>query len=110
MQNCVFCKIRKGEIPSTILYNDEDFMIIKDINPQAKIHLVSIPQNHVARLHMLDQDGALLIGKIIGKISNMQKELGIEGGYRLMINQGENGGQTVDHIHIHILGGEKLKD
>lgn len=110
MQNCVFCKIRKGEIPSTIQYMDEDFMIIKDINPQAKIHLVAIPANHVARLHELDQKGAQLIGKIIGKISQMQKELGIEKGYRLIINQGENGGQTVDHIHIHILGGEKLKD
>jgi len=110
MQNCVFCKIRKGEIPSTVQYMDDDFMIIKDINPQAKIHLVAIPANHVPRLHMLDKDGAIQIGKIINKISNMQKELGIEGGYRLMINQGENGGQTVDHIHIHILGGEKLKD
>ncbi len=108
MQNCIFCKIRKGEIPSTILYKDEDFMIIKDINPQAKIHLVAIPKNHVARLNMLDESEAELIGKIIGKISNMQKELGIEEGYRLIINQGENGGQTVDHIHIHILGGEKL--
>ena len=110
MQNCVFCKIRKGEISSTIQYMDDDFMIIKDINPQAKIHLVAIPTNHVPRLHMLDNDGALQIGRIINKISHIQKELGIEGGYRLMINQGENGGQTVDHIHIHILGGEKLKD
>ena len=74
MENCVFCKIRKGEIPSTMLYKDDDFMIIKDINPQAKIHLVAIPTNHVPRLHMLDDNGAMQIGKIIGKISQMQKQ------------------------------------
>lgn len=108
MDNCVFCKIRNGEISSEIVYKDDDFMIIKDINPQAKIHLIAIPKNHAARLHLIDENSATQIGKIIYKISKMQKMLGIEGGYRLIINQGENGGQTVDHIHIHILGGEKL--
>ena len=108
--NCVFCKIRKGEIPSTKLYEDDDFMIIKDINPQAKIHLVAIPTEHFAHIDMLTEEGASKLGKILGKISLMQKELGITDGYRLIINQGENAGQTVNHIHIHILGGEKLKD
>lgn len=110
MLNCVFCKIRKGEIPSTKLYEDEDFMIIKDINPQAKIHLVAIPNYHVSRIANTNEDQALLIGKIMLKISQMQSELGLTNGYRLIINQGEDAGQTVDHIHIHILAGEKLKD
>ena len=108
MDNCVFCKIRNGEIPATKLYQDDDFMIIKDINPQAKIHLVAIPNYHVGRIVNTNEEQVMLIGKIMGKISHMQEELGITDGYRLIINQGENAGQTVDHIHIHILGGEKL--
>ena len=110
MENCVFCKIRKGEIPSTKLYEDEDFMIIKDINPQAKIHLVAIPTKHEGSIKNLQQKDAEILGKIMGKISQMQTELGLTNGYRLLINQGEDAGQTVNHIHIHILGGEKLKD
>ena len=110
MENCVFCKIRKGEIPSTTLYKDEEFMIIKDINPQAKIHLIAIPSEHVPYIDMMTEEGATSLGKIMGKISKMADNLGLKNGYRLIINQGEDGGQTVGHIHIHILGGEKLKD
>ena len=110
MENCVFCKIRRGEIPSTKLYEDEDFMVIKDINPQAKIHLVAIPNYHVGRIVNTNEEQSLLIGKIMHKVSKMQNELGLTNGYRLIINQGEDAGQTVDHIHIHILAGEKLKD
>ena len=110
VEDCVFCKIKKGEIPSTKLYEDDDFMIIKDINPQAKVHLIAIPTCHVAYIDMLTEEGATLLGKIMHKVSTMQEELGITNGYRLVINQGEDGGQTVNHLHIHILGGEKLKD
>ncbi len=110
MEECVFCKIRKGELPSTKLYEDDDFMIIKDINPQAKIHLIAIPHMHVPYIDMMTEKGALLLGKIMSKISHMQEELGITEGYRLIINQGENAGQTVGHVHIHILGGEKLDE
>ena len=110
MEDCVFCKIRKGELPSAKLYEDDDFMIIKDINPQAKIHLIAIPHMHVPYIDMMTEEGALLLGKIMSKISHMQEELGITEGYRLIINQGENAGQTVGHVHIHILGGEKLDE
>ena len=110
MDECVFCAIKKGELPSTILYKDDDFMIIKDINPQAKVHLVAIPNLHVPYIDMMTEDGTALLGKIIGKISHLQAELGIENGYRLLINQGNDAGQSVNHIHIHILGGEKLKE
>ena len=108
MEDCVFCKIRKGELTSSKLYEDDDFMIIKDINPQAKIHLIAIPHMHVPYIDMMTEEGALLLGKIMSKISHMQEELGLTEGYRLIINQGENAGQTVGHVHIHILGGEKL--
>ena len=110
MEECVFCKIRKGELPSTMLYKDDDFMIIKDINPQAKVHLIAIPEKHVPSIDMMTDEGTALLGKIIGKISHMQEELGLTNGYRLLINQGEDAGQTVGHVHIHILGGEKLKE
>jgi len=110
MENCVFCKIRKGEIPSTKLYVDEDFMIIKDIEPQAKVHLIAIPNCHVAHIDKMTEKEALLIGKIMSKVSMMQKELGLTNGYRLIINQGEDAKQTVQHLHIHILGGEPLRD
>lgn len=110
IEECVFCKIRKGELSSTKLYEDDDFMIIKDINPQAKIHLIAIPHMHVPYIDMMTEEGALLLGKIMSKISHMQEELGITEGYRLIINQGENAGQTVGHVHIHILGGEKLDE
>ena len=109
-EECVFCKIRKGEIPSTKLYEDDEFMIIKDINPQAKVHLIAIPTDHVPFIDMMTEQGTALLGKIMGKISHMQTELGLTNGYRLLINQGEDAGQTVNHVHIHILGGEKLKD
>lgn len=108
MEDCVFCKIWVGEIPSTTLYKDNDFMIIKDINPQAKVHLIAIPHSHVPYIDMMTEEGTALLGKILGKISHMQEELGLTNGYRIVINQGEDAGQTVNHVHIHILGGEKL--
>ena len=110
MEDCVFCKIMKGELPSTTLYKDDEFMIIKDINPQAKVHLIAIPLDHVPSIDMMSDEGLGLLGRIMGKISMIQYELGLDNGYRLVINQGEDAGQTVDHVHIHILGGEKLKD
>ena len=110
MEDCVFCKIRMGEIPSTILYKDNDFMIIKDINPQAKVHLIAIPYSHVPYIDMMTEEGTTLLGKILGKISHMQQDLGLTNGYRIVINQGEDAGQTVNHVHIHILGGEKLPE
>ena len=108
--DCVFCSIIKKEIPSTELYRDEDFIIIKDINPQAKVHLLAVPLVHVPEIEMMTVEGVTLLGKIMGKISQMQEQLGLTNGYRLVVNQGEDAGQTVNHVHIHILGGEKLKD
>ena len=110
MENCVFCKIRKGEIPSTKLYEDEDFMIIKDINPVAKIHLIAIPNEHYSSLERQTEEGARVLGKILNKIGGLADRVGLDNGYRLVINQGEDAGQTVRHLHIHIIGGEKLKN
>ncbi|MBQ8430640.1 MAG: HIT domain-containing protein [Clostridia bacterium] len=109
MEECIFCKIKLNELPSTKVYEDEDFFIIKDINPMAKIHFIAIPKEHYGSLDMQTKKGEEVFGYIIHKISTMQEELGLTNGYRLVINQGEDAGQTVHHLHIHILGGEKLK-
>jgi len=110
MEECIFCKIKLNELPSTKLFEDDDFFIIKDINPVAKIHLIAIPKDHYSSIDMQTEKGIKLFGQIIYKISTLQEQLGLQNGYRLVINQGEDAGQTVKHLHIHILGGEKLKN
>lgn len=110
MEECIFCKIKFNELPSTKVYEDEDFFIIKDINPVAKIHLLAILKEHYGSLDMQTEKGMEAFGKIINKISKLQDQLGLQNGYRLVINQGEDAGQTVQHLHVHILGGEKLKN
>lgn len=108
MEDCIFCKIKLGELSSTKLYEDDDFMIIKDINPVAKIHLIAIPNEHYSGLDMQTEEGAIGLGKILHKIGTLSDELGLSNGYRLVINQGKDAGQTVQHLHIHIIGGEQL--
>lgn len=108
MNDCIFCKIDRGEIPSQKLYEDEEIFVIKDISPKAKCHYLFIPKRHYKLLgEMTDEDQAILI-RTFAKIAALAPKLGLDGGYRVVINQGEDGGQTVPHLHIHVLGGEKL--
>ena len=106
--NCIFCKIIAGEIPSSKVYEDEKMLVFRDIEPKAKVHLLAVPKVHFACLSELDEGKSAILSYIFNKIPQIAKENGCEGGYRLIINQGEDGGQTVHHLHIHILGGEKL--
>ncbi len=110
MENCIFCKIVAGGIPSPRLYEDEEMIVIKDIEPKAKLHYLCIPKTHFALLDEMDEEKAEILKRCFVKIAEMKEELGLSGGYRVIINQGENGGQTVPHLHIHLLGGEKLAD
>ena len=110
MENCLFCKIIAGEIPSTKVYEDEEMIIIKDIAPQAKIHLLLIPKEHFANVTELNEKRAALLGRCLIKLSAMQKELGLESGFRLITNAGKDACQSVFHLHIHILGGEQLAE
>lgn len=110
MKDCVFCDIIDKTIPSEVLYRDEEFIIIKDINPVAKIHLLAIPLIHYPDLSSQTEEGMLTLSHILNKIALKASEFGLDNGYRLIINQGEDAGQTVKHLHIHIIGGEKLKD
>lgn len=109
MDNCIFCKINKGEIPSHKFYEDDDFFIIADISPKAKKHYLMIPKHHYAYLSEQTEQDALVLGKMLAKLPSLAKQFGLENGYRIIINQGNDGGQEVAHLHVHVLGGEKLK-
>ncbi|MCI8499458.1 MAG: HIT domain-containing protein [Clostridia bacterium] len=108
MENCIFCKIIAGEIPSAKVYEDEEIVIFKDIEPKAAVHLLCVAKEHFAYLSDLDENRAALVGRTLQKIGRLQERLGLSEGYRVVINQGENAGQTVHHLHLHLLGGEPL--
>lgn len=110
MGNCIFCKIIKGEIPATKIYEDEDMLIIKDVNPQAEIHYLLLPKEHYANIVEMSAEQAQTLAKCIKKLSAMVDDLGLAGGFRLVSNKGKNGCQSVEHLHIHILGGKQLRD
>ena len=110
MENCIFCKIVAGEIPSPRLYEDEKMIVIKDIQPKAKCHYLCIPKTHFALLSEMDSERAEVVKHCFQIIPTLEEKLGLKEGYRVIITQGENGGQTVAHLHIHLLGGEKLGD
>lgn len=108
MENCLFCKIIKGEIPATKVYEDDDMVIFKDIDPKAKNHHLCVPKSHFKLLaDMTDKQSEMLL-KCFKKIPTLVKELELENGYRLVINQGDDAGQSVFHLHIHILSGQKM--
>ena len=107
MENCIFCKIGKKEIKSEMLFECDEFFIIKDIHPAAKKHYLAIPKEHYARLEGANDDMEA-VRKIFKTIPTLKEKLGLEGGYRIIINQGDNAHQAVGHLHIHILGGEDL--
>ena len=108
MENCLFCKIIAGEIPAAKMYEDEDMIIIKDIDPKAKNHFLCIPKSHFKLLSEMTDEQAEIVKRCLKKIPTLEKELGLAGGYRLVINQGDNAGQSVFHLHIHILSGQKM--
>lgn len=106
--NCIFCKIIAGEIPSAKVYEDDKMLVFKDIEPKAKVHLLAVPKVHFKLLSELDGAKAEILKHMFGKIPQIAEENGCKNGYRLIINQGDDAGQTVYHLHVHILGGETL--
>ena len=106
--DCLFCKIIKGEIPSSKVYEDDKMLVFKDIEPKAKVHLLAVPKYHFKLLTEMDSQKAVLVSYMLTKIPQIAAENGCEKGFRLVINQGEDAGQSVFHLHIHILGGETL--
>ena len=109
--DCVFCRIVAGEIPADILYQDEELIAFRDINPVAPIHLLIIPKKHIPSLVHLSEAESSLIGNMVNMANQLAKREGIsESGYRLIINCGQQGGQVVPHLHVHLLGGRRLSD
>lgn len=108
MDDCIFCKIISGDIPSERFYEDERMIVIADISPKAKKHYLAIPKKHYKLFTDMSEDDAVELGKCIKTVGEISSSLGLSGGYRLIINQGDDAMQTVPHVHMHLLGGEKL--
>lgn len=111
MSDCIFCKIINGEIPCSMVYQDEKVLAFRDINPLAPVHVLVVPKQHVESAQALDESTSQIAAHIFSKIPDIAKELGIaESGYRVITNIGKDGGQAVPHLHFHILGGRKLEN
>jgi len=108
--DCIFCKIINGEIPSHKVYEDELVFAFKDINPEAPVHILIVPKQHIESVAAIDVSHHLLIGHIHSIAQKIAEEFGInDSGYRLLTNIGKHGGQTVHHLHYHLLGGRQLQ-
>lgn len=108
MDDCLFCRIERNEIPSERVYEDEDVIAIRDIAPKASTHLLVIPRKHIAGLNDLLPEDQVLMGKIMLLLPKLAKDQGLHYGYRTIINTGKGGGQEVFHLHVHLLGGSHL--
>lgn len=110
MTDCLFCKIVAGEIPSKVVYEDDDILAFEDIEPQAPNHILFIPKQHISSLNEVDEKNIEAVGKIMVKIPQIAQTLGFkDDGYRVVNNIGTDGGQTVNHIHFHVLAGRELQ-
>lgn len=108
MKDCLFCKFVSGEFDVNKVYEDENMIVIRDIAPKAKNHFLMIPKQHYALLEDMTDEQTQKFLSCITKLKSLKKELDLNDGFRLVINQGENAGQTIHHVHVHILSGEKL--
>ena len=109
MSDCLFCKIIAGEIPSNKVYEDDEILAFNDVAPQAPVHFLIVPKKHMASLDDTTDEDAALLAHIMLKIKDIAKDLGLENGYRVVINTGEDGMQSVKHLHVHVLGKRRLR-
>jgi len=108
MSDCIFCKILSGTIPSKKIYEDESCCAFPDINPQAPTHVLIVPRKHLISLAQTTPEDTPLLGHLLDVAAKLATTLGLSQGYRTVINTGSDGGQTVDHLHIHLLGGRHM--
>ena len=108
--DCIFCKIIAGEIPSAKVYEDEYVYAFKDINPQAPVHVLVVPKAHISSADELTDENSIEIARVFAAIPRVAALMGLTNGYRVINNCGEDGCQTVKHIHFHVLGGKKLPE
>ncbi len=108
MENCLFCKIAAGEIPSTILYEDDKIIAFNDIDPKAPVHFLVIPKAHIGSVSEITSENSAVLADIFERIAILAEEKGLGSGYRVVSNCGEDAGQTVPHLHFHVLAGRNL--
>lgn len=106
--DCIFCKIVSGEIPSKKVYEDDKILAFHDINPEAPVHVLIIPKKHIESLNDVNPENISYVSAVFEKIPQIAQSLGLDNGYRVISNVGEDGGQSVHHLHFHIIGGTKL--
>jgi histidine triad (HIT) family protein len=106
--DCLFCKIVAGSIPAKRVYEDELSLCFADIHPQAPTHLLVVPKEHIASLAETTESHAALLAHLLAAAASVARAAGLDGGYRVVINTGPDGGQTVDHLHLHVLGGRAM--
>ena len=108
--DCIFCRIAAGEVPSQVVYQDEDVFVFRDVNPQAPTHVLIIPRKHIASLQELRPEDAMLVGRLALAAPRIAEAENIAAsGYRLVVNTGPDAGQLVQHLHFHLLGGRPLR-
>ena len=107
--SCIFCQIVSREIPSELIYEDDELIAFRDIEPQAPVHFLVLPKKHIALLTDMNDEEFPLIGKMAQVATELAEKEGISDGFRIVVNCGEQGGQMVWHLHMHVLGGRQLK-
>ncbi len=109
--DCIFCQIVEGKIPSDTVYQDEEIIAFRDINPKAPVHIVIIPRKHIPSLDQLKESDSALVGRMVAVANKLAEDEGVaDKGYRVVINCGKEGGQLVPHLHLHLVGGRQLSD
>ena len=110
MAECVFCQIAAKQVPAKVVYEDEQIIAFKDIKPVAPVHILVIPKRHIASLQATQPGDEPLLGDLLGVARQIAADQGLEEGYRVVINIGKDGGQMVEHLHLHVIGGKQLAD
>ena len=105
--NCIFCKIVAGQIPAKKVFEDEELLVFHDIHPWAPVHVLVVPKVHIASLAEAGPEHEALLGRMLGLAPRLMRQLGVENGFRTVINTGRDGGQEVPHLHMHVLGGPR---
>ncbi|HNT40185.1 MAG TPA: histidine triad nucleotide-binding protein [Rubrivivax sp.] len=105
--NCIFCKIVAGQIPSRKVHEDEELLVFHDINPWAPVHVLIVPRVHVASLAATGPEHEALLGRMLTLAPKLMQQLGVTNGFRVVVNTGRDGGQEVDHLHVHVMGGPR---
>ena len=108
IEDCIFCRIIGKKLPAKFEYEDSEIVAIQDINPQAPVHILVIPRKHIAEINHMNENDRLLLGGLIFRAKELARERNVEDGYRVVLNNGAKAGQSVFHIHLHLLGGRRM--